>query len=107
MRAWSRVNKLVPLALHAVMLVLLAVPTNADTVALQFTGGETGGFLNITLGWSFSVSTPITLTKLGIWSGLGLSGHTVTLWTNTGTAVAQATVDNTGTVLDDFTYVSV
>jgi len=51
--------------------------TQADTIAVSFTGGtvatDSGGF---TIGWSFDLSAPVLITGVGVWdqNGDGLAG---------------------------------
>jgi hypothetical protein len=103
--------------LPAVMIALLAlcpVPLRANTIALSFSGatGDTRGSDIITVGWAFSLSSPVLLTDLGIFdsnlgAGLG-SSHEVTVWTSTGVVEAQANVPagTTAPLTDGFRYVS-
>jgi hypothetical protein len=92
----------------------------ANTIALSFTShaGE-GTAADSTLGWSFSLSTDILVTDLGVWDGPnsqafgppgdGLrSDQLITIWTSTGTFVTSATVPaGGGTLASDFRYVSI
>ena len=86
-------------AFGAIALVssLVATPAAASTV-FDFTGGLAAiTQTDSTRGYSFSVSDPLTVTALGLWDedADGLFGaHTVYLWTDTGTLLASATVDN-------------
>jgi hypothetical protein len=94
---------------------VLALTIRANTVALDFTGGSGILLGNTTVGWTFSLSSAVLVTDLGVWdqASNGLtSTHQVTIWENTSmTAVATAMVDNSGTFLassvDGFRYVSV
>jgi len=67
---------------------------------------------NVTLGYAFTVSTPVSVTMLGLFdsdnNGL-LSSHAVTIWTSTGTQLVQATIPaGTGaTLTNGFRYVSI
>lgn len=103
---------------------LFAFQVRADTIALSFAnhsgeavaGGAPDG---VTLGWSFSLSTSISVTQLGVWDGNnstsfgppgdGLrSDQLITIWTSGGTAEASATVPaGGGTLAGDFRYVSI
>jgi hypothetical protein len=52
---------------------------------------------DITIGWAFSISDPLTVTALGIWDQLGnglVASHDVTLYTASGAALRSAIVDN-------------
>lgn len=65
-----------------------------------------------TLGYAFTVSSPISVTSLGLFDfqndGLAQS-HAVTIWTSTGTQLLQLTISaGTGaTLTDGFRYVSI
>ena len=72
-------------------------------LALDITGGGVPNFCaggNCTIGWSFSVSSPITVDALGLWdqdsNGLG-EVHDVGLWTNAGILLTSTTVTNAST----------
>jgi hypothetical protein len=107
-----------------ILLSLSVSHAKADTQALSFTGGTTltanNGF---TVGWSFTLGGPVTLTSLGVYDGVqngaaGFSGspgdglaqaHTINLWTEAGTLVASVVVPG-GTaapLLGGFRYASV
>jgi hypothetical protein len=93
-------------------LLFSALTARGNTVALDFTGADSGALLaGITYGWAFTLSGAVLVTDLGLWDensdGLQYE-HTITIWDNTTMAVmAQATVSNLGTTLvDGFRYVS-
>ncbi len=96
-------------------LTVLASTGRANTVALDFTGGNLLGVNNGTAGWTFSLSSAVLVTDLGLWDQASKNftvAHQVTIWENTSmTAVATALVDNSGTFVassvDGFRYVSV
>jgi hypothetical protein len=96
----------------AAFIALCSIQTRADTIAVSFTGGSAApASETVTAGWAFSVSTPIELTQLGLWDRFdnGLQeAHVVTIWTSTGTQLAQGTIPaGTGpTLTDGFRYVS-
>jgi hypothetical protein len=96
----------------AAFIALCTIQTRADTIALSFTGGLAAPATEtVTAGWAFSVSTPIELTQLGLWDRFdnGLQeAHVVTVWTSTGTQLAQATIPaaTSPTLIDGFRYVS-
>ena len=112
--------KLSTLALITVSLLLLCpLQTRADTVALSFSShsGE-GTTQNVTAGWSFTLSSNISVTELGAWDGNnsvafgppdGLtSDQLITIWTSAGTLVTSATVPaGSGTLVNDFRFVSI
>src|SRR4051812_7561241 len=88
----------------------------ADTVALDFSGGLLGfATSEFTQGWAFSTSNPLLLTQLGFWDGPltsvgdGLANpYVVSVWTSTGMLLAQATVPagTSATLVGGFRYVS-
>lgn len=110
---------LAPAVLVAALMAICPPQTRANTIALDFTGGTTGGGANFTLGWSFSLSSSILVTDLGVWDsandfgspvGDGLSeSHLVSIWTSSGILVTSATVPagTSGTLVDDFRYLSI
>jgi len=57
---------------------------------------------NFTLGWSFSVTSALTVDALGVWDqdadGLNF-GQTVSLWTSAGGFLGSVLVDNTATAV--------
>src|SRR5512133_1412902 len=87
--------------------------TRADMIALNATPSATQ-FSNerSTKGWAFTISSPVFVTQLGLWdqgnNGLNAS-HVVTIWTSTGTLMAQTTIPSgTGaTLIDGVRYVSI
>ena len=101
-------------SLFAVALVAWSpLQARADTFGLSFTASAVQfASQNSTKGWAFTISSPVLVTQLGLWdqgnNGLNTS-HLVTIWTSTGTLVAQATIPSgTGASLTDgFRYVSI
>jgi len=104
--------------------VAVSVSAQADNIALTFTGGQPFagilGPLPLTIGWEFSLSTPVIVTQLGFYDvgnngypppGDGLLvSHPVAIWdVSTQTLMASATVpQGTNATLDqDFRWVSV
>src|ERR671937_1402585 len=83
-------------SLFAVALVAWSpLQARADTIGLSFTASAVQfASQNSTKGWAFTISSPVLVTQLGLWdqgnNGLNTS-HLVTIWTSTGTLVAQAT----------------
>lgn len=106
---WSKFTLLAS-AIAAALIAICPAQTRGNTVALDFTGGNTFIADGVTFGWAFSLSSAVLLTDLGLWDA-GSNGLTnsyqVTLWTSAGVQVAQAMVDNSGTLVDEFRYVSV
>src|SRR5437588_3894318 len=113
-------SKLLLSALAAALIAISPVQTWANTIALSFTTvTNPGGISPVTSGWSFSLTTAVTVTDLGVWDGAagvttetgggdGLSdSHFVTIWTSTMVQVAQATVPaaSGATLTDGFRYV--
>ena len=111
-----------------------SLQTRADTIALSFSNNLGEGIAkDATLGWSFSLSTSVSVTQLGVWDGPNqpidaapsiepvgvsggpvtvgdglLSGELITIWTSTGTFITSATVPAAGGTLDSgFRYVSI
>ena len=88
--------------------------TRADTIAFSTSGGSFGvnSDFDATFGYAFTLSSPVLVTQLGLWdqgnNGLNAS-HVVTIWTSTGTLMAQTTIPSgTGaTLMDGFRYVSI
>ena len=106
--------RLGPALLLAALIACCPLQTRANTIALSFTGGGPNGIIgDTTLGWAFTLSSPVLLTDLGLWdeNGTGLAeSHLVTVWTSTGIQEAQVTIPSgtAGTTLTDgFRYVSV
>src|SRR5438045_5298396 len=101
-------------ALFAVALVAWSpLQTRADTIAFSVSSSSSIIFGdNTTLGYAFTVSSPISVTSLGLFDfqndGLAQS-HAVTIWTSTGTQLLQLTISaGTGaTLTDGFRYVSI
>jgi hypothetical protein len=112
-----------PLPLFAPLVVAALIAfspslTQADNIALSFTGGTQSQLHNLTIGWSFSISAPILVTQLGLWDGPGPGtggtagdgfgvSHDVTLWTSGGTSLNSANIPSgtTATLTNGFRYV--
>jgi hypothetical protein len=100
--------------LFAVALVAWSpLQTRADTIAFSVSSSGSIRFAgDTTLGYAFTVSSPISVTSLGLFDfqndGLAQS-HAVTVWTSTGTQLLQVTIPaGTGaTLTDGFRYVSI
>jgi hypothetical protein len=87
--------------------------TRADMIALNSTtSGAQFSNENSTKGWAFTTSSPVLVTQLGLWdqgnNGLNAS-HVVSIWTSTGTLMAQTTIPSgTGaTLIDGVLFVSI
>ena len=75
---------------------LFMLPSQAQTVAMDFTGGNLGQSNgNITWGWAFTISSSVTVTDLGVYdeanNGL-INSHQVGLWDSGGTLLASTTM---------------
>jgi hypothetical protein len=85
----------------------LAVKSSTSQADLLF-----NPLADATLGYAFTLSSPVTVTNLGVFDdaidGLAQS-HDVTIWTSTGTQLVQATIPaGIGAILTDgFRYVSI
>jgi hypothetical protein len=106
--------RLAPALIVAALVACCPLPTRANTIALSFTGGSKSGGNGDTVGWAFTLSSPVLLTDLGLWDpngGTGLNdSHLVTVWTSTGTQVpgAQTTIPSgPGPETAGFRYVSI
>jgi hypothetical protein len=104
-----------------IIVVLMTVGmarSQADNIALSFTGGTQSQLHNLTIGWSFSITSPLLVTQFGLWDGPGPGtggtagdgfgvSHDVTLWTSAGLSLATATVPSgtTATLTNGFRYV--
>jgi len=79
----------------------------ADTFGQAFTGAASGLQLAngpFTLGWSFDVKAPITVTSLAVYHDNGatlLESHDVGIWNPNGNLVASATVAPGGSCVAD------
>ena len=80
---------------------------HADTFGQAFTGAASGTQLGngpFTLGWSFDVTSPITITSLAVFhdNGVGLlESHDVGIWNSSGGLVVSATVATGGSCVSD------
>jgi hypothetical protein len=93
--------------------LLLSASARADTVALDYTGGSIVSSVQYTLGWSFSLSSPITITHIGIFdyqnNGL-IDSHAVGIFNTSGSVplVSGTIASGTGAeLIDGFRYISV
>jgi protein with PEP-CTERM/exosortase system signal len=87
--------------------------TRADMIAFSVSGGSIAGpAFSATLGYAFTLSSPVTVTNLGLFDS-GNDGfaqsHAVTIWTSTGTQLVQTTIPagTGGTLINGFRYVSI
>ena len=109
----SRSFPLAPTLVTVALIAFCPLQTRADTIGLNSTiSGVSFAHQNSTKGWAFTISSPVLVTQLGLWdqgnNGLNAS-HVVTIWTNTGTLIAQTTIPSgTGaTLINGFRYVSI
>jgi hypothetical protein len=120
----TRISSLLPASALVIVstMAFCSLQMRADTIALSFTSGAGSGTQqphNLTLGWSFTLSSSILVTQLGLWDGAGPgtggsvgdgfgSAHDVTLWTSAGVSLATATIPagTTANLVNDFRYVS-
>jgi hypothetical protein len=94
-RRQSGFRTLMAVALIATVIACCPVQTRADIIALRFNATSAGGITNVTVGWAFSVTRPLLLTKLGVVEPFGQitrESHPVTLWDETGIIEAKAAV---------------
>src|SRR5262249_21074041 len=107
--------KSIPCSLFTLALLAWSpLQTRADMIGFGASGSGslTAISTDVTLGYAFTVSTPISVTMLGLFdsgnNGLAHS-HAVTIWTRTGTQLVQATIPfGTGaTLTNGFRYVSI
>jgi Domain of unknown function (DUF4082)/PEP-CTERM motif len=103
-------------ALSMILGFALAAPVcHADTITVvPGPGGVTNNAWNFdaTIGWQFTLSSPVTVTELGFFdaTGSGLSDpHPVGIWNGSGTLLGSATVPSgtAGMLVDGFRFVSV
>ena len=109
----SRSFPLAPTLVTVALIAFCPLQTRADTIGLNSTiSGVSFAHQNSTKGWAFTISSPVLVTQLGLWdqgnNGLNAS-HVVTIWTSTGTLIAQTTIPSgTGaTLINGFRYVSI
>ena len=80
------------------IMAAFAPSLQAEPFGQAFTGGAAGLTLGngpFTLGWSFDVTNPITVTNLAVYhdNGVGLlESHDVGIWDGAGTLIVSATV---------------
>lgn len=106
---------------------MLAVTAICRLIALSFatalTGCATSGFSvssdtaiivgHTTLGYAFTVRSPIRVTDLGLYDHYSVDGfndqHAVAIWTSTGTQLVQTTIPagTSAKLIDNFRYVPI
>ncbi|MDA8433235.1 MAG: IPTL-CTERM sorting domain-containing protein [Nitrospiraceae bacterium] len=90
---------------------LVAASAWADTTALSFSGGSGSTWDLATIGWEFTITSPINVTSLGVWdeNGDGLTdSHQVGIWLSTGgSPLVTATVTTTDPLSNGFRYKSI
>jgi hypothetical protein len=78
--------------------------------ALSFSGGGTWTWSGATIGWEFSIASPITVSALGVWEdGDGMSdSHDVGIWTSPGgSLIVSTTVTSANPLTNGFRYASI
>jgi hypothetical protein len=96
-------------------MLLLPLAAAADTIAINpsQTGVENDAYnANVTLGWNFTLTSPLTLLDLGYfdYGGDGLADpHPVGIWDSDGDLLASAVVPagTAGTLVDGFRFETV
>lgn len=84
-----------------------ASQAKADFIAANMTGFGITGSVQGTVGWSFNVLSPISVTQLG-WMGRDIqANHQVAIWTAGGTLLVTDTVLTTDPLTGLFRYHSV
>jgi hypothetical protein len=101
------------------LFALVSCSAFAGSVALTaFSGGGTGNFVNtfgnVTVGWSFTVNTALTVDGLGLFdchlytcSGSLTQDHAVGIWDSTGQLLVSGTVSPGDTLSAGFRWVTV
>lgn len=92
-------------------LALIATPSVARAqLGVDFTAPSNFNNNPWSLGWSFTVNTPFTVTALGFYddnkNGFGQS-HDVGLWTSGGTLLASTTVTNANSLTSFWRFASI
>jgi VPDSG-CTERM motif len=108
-------QKITRWSLFAVALMACSpLQTRADTIAFSASSNSFLATENITatLGYSFTLSSPVRVTNLGLFDSANdglVQSHTVTIWTSTGMQELQATIPagTSGTLINGFRYVSI
>src|SRR5437868_14747841 len=55
-------------ALTAALIAFCPLQTRANTIALSITGATAVGIgANVTVGWAFTLSSPVLVTEIGLW----------------------------------------
>ena len=101
----------------ATLLLTLAAgqSSTAATIALELGSGgfqsADYGLTSVTLGWGFSLTTPLTVTELGYFDGNSglVDPHPVGIWDSVGNLLATATVPSggVGDLVNGFRFVPI
>src|SRR5258707_2309265 len=101
----------------ASMLLALTVSQTSTAATIAVEPGSGGiqsadyGVANITIGWGFTLTSPLTVTDLGYFDGdSGLADpHPVGIWDSNGNLVAMATVPSgaAATLMNGFRFVPI
>ena len=90
---------------------LAAALAGCGTEAFYVPSAKGGEIFQVdyTLGYAFTVSSPIRVTDLGVYGAVLYDSHAVGIWTSTGTLVVQTTIPagTPGRLTDGFRYVPV
>jgi hypothetical protein len=97
-----------------VLLTLAAgQPSSAATIAVDVAGSslQNGSPVNVTIGWGFSLATPLTVTDLGYFAGNSglVDPHPVGIWGSAGNLLATGTVPSgaLGSLASGFRFVAI
>jgi hypothetical protein len=99
----------------AVVLFALAAsqPSSAATLAVELVGSGLQGSsaVNVTIGWGFTLTTPLTVTDLGYFAGNSglVDPHPVGIWNSVGNLLVGGTVPSgvTGSLVSGFRFVPI
>lgn len=94
----------------AVALGAAALPAAAVLVnpAIEYTTATTlTDSRAFTLGYQFTISSPMSINALGYWDDGKTNNHQVGLWTTGGTLITSATVLGTDTLVGHFRYADI
>jgi hypothetical protein len=95
-----------------IAVLLAAALTGCGTSGFNVSGGSWMKARDSTLGYAFTVSSPIRVTDLGLYD-LGNDGlvnpHAVAIWTSTGTQLVQTTIPagTPGKLIDGYRYLPI
>ena len=101
--------------LFAVVLLTLAVsqPATAAAIAVELVGSglQNGSPVNVTAGWGFTLTTPMTVTDLGYFAGNSglVDPHPVGIWNSLGNLLTTGTVPSgtAGSLVSGFRFLPI